>query len=190
MLSYTEDLPNSYLHATLQYEGGYVNNPNDRGGETNRGITYGTLQAAIKQGLVAPTVTIRSLTNDLESVRKIYNINYYRKGQCPKIPHSLAFAHFDACVHNGIGGAGKFMQKMLNKYLGKKPLTVDGAVGPATLSALRDVTAVIALPELIEVYMDLREAKFLALASDPTQKGFLKGWLNRVKWVKEWCRTH
>ena len=44
-------------------------------------------------------VTIESLTTDLESVRKIYEVNYYRRGKANLLPHTLAFAHFDVCVN-------------------------------------------------------------------------------------------
>lgn len=33
------------MDATFQHEGGYVNNPNDRGGETNWGITIAVARA-------------------------------------------------------------------------------------------------------------------------------------------------
>ena len=87
-----EDLPEEYLTLILKYEGGYVNDPLDKGGETNRGITIGALNAAKKQGIVPPDITIKDLTYDLESVRKIYDINYYKKSKANLMSHPLAFA--------------------------------------------------------------------------------------------------
>ena len=40
------------LKTVLGFEGGYSNDPDDRGGETNLGITEGTYARAKKAGLV------------------------------------------------------------------------------------------------------------------------------------------
>jgi lysozyme family protein len=182
----SDSLPASYLQNTLQYEGGYVNRSDDKGGETNRGITIGTLQNAIQKGVVSKSVTIRSLTNDLESVRKIYNDLYYAKAKCFLIPHPLAFAHFDASVHHGVGGAIKLLQQTLNKFNGN--LTVDGGFGPLTIKVLDAIILKVAMKILIDTYQDMRVAKFNSIiAKDPTQKVFINGWLNRAAMVRAWC---
>jgi lysozyme family protein len=180
------ELPSSYLKQVLNYEGGYVNNPNDRGGETNRGITIGTLNAAKRQGLVPASVTIRSLTEDLESVRKIYNQNYYQKSKANLMPHPLAFTHFDASVHSGVGGAVKLLQRTLNK-LGQK-LSVDGGFGPLTASALESALEKNGVIAITNEYNARREVLYRSIVSrNPSQKEFLKGWLNRLEAVKKFC---
>ena len=78
---YYKELPYKYFRLILNSEGGYVNDPTDRGGETNRGITLSALNTAKKQGLVSQNVTIKSLTDDLDSVYIIYNQNYYIKAK-------------------------------------------------------------------------------------------------------------
>jgi lysozyme family protein len=180
------ELPESYFREVLNREGGYVNNPLDPGGETNRGITIGALNAAKKQGLVERTVTIRSLTNDLASVRKIYNVNYYKSGKCDKMPHPLAFAHFDACVNHGVGRGAKLLQKALVK-LGFS-VTVDGATGPKTLAALEACLEKTPVAKVTDEYNDQREAYFHQIVRNrPSNQGFLKGWLNRIKAVRAFC---
>jgi type VI secretion system secreted protein VgrG len=178
--------PESYLKEVLRWEGGYVNDPDDRGGETNRGITIGALSKAKSQGLVPQTVTIKSLTTDLDSVKKIYEVNYYKAGKCDKMPHPLAYAHFDACVHHGLAGAGKLLQKMIVSF-GQK-IAVDGAVGPKTLSALETLTSTKPVASLCAEYNMKREERYRAIVrGKPSQAKFLKGWLNRLNSVRAFC---
>ena len=185
MIKYPE-LPEAYLREVLKWEGGYANHPNDPGGETNRGITIGALNKAKSQGLVAQSVTIKSLTTDLESVRRIYGVNYYKKGKCDKMPHPLAFAHFDACVLNGLGGAGKLLQKTLNA-LGQS-VAVDGAVGPKTLAALDVLAGRKTVKDIAAEYNRLRRELFHAIVQNREKsKTFLKGWLNRLNAVVAFC---
>jgi lysozyme family protein len=180
------ELPESYFKEVLRWEGGYVNDPDDRGGETNRGITIGALNKAKSQGLVPQTVTIKSLTTDLESVRKIYNANYYKAGKCDKMPHPLAYAHFDACVNHGLGGAGRLLQKAIVEF-GQK-IEVDGAVGPKTLAALEILVSGKPTTALCAEYNIKREEYYRAIVRNkPTQSKFLKGWLNRLNSVRAFC---
>jgi lysozyme family protein len=185
MTKYPE-LPEAYLREVLRWEGGYANHPNDPGGETNRGITIGALNKAKSQGLVAQTVTIKSLTTDLESVRRIYGVNYYKAGKCDKMPHPLAYAYFDACVLNGLGGAGRLLQKTLNTF--GQNVTVDGAVGPKTLAALDALTIRKTAKEIAAEYNRLRGEYFHTIVRNrPASAVFLRGWLNRLKSVSEFC---
>jgi lysozyme family protein len=185
-LTIYSELPESYLKEVLNYEGGYANDPVDRGGETNRGITIGALNKAKSQGLVSQSVTIKSLTADLESVRRIYSVNYYKAGKCDQMPHPLAFACFDACVNHGLGGGGQLLQKTLVS-LGF-PVAVDGAVGPKTLAALSSCLGKFTAIRIAEMYNDKREARYLGIvSSNPSQKKFLKGWLNRLAGVRRFA---
>jgi type VI secretion system secreted protein VgrG len=185
MTKYPE-LPESYLREVLRWEGGYVNHPNDPGGETNRGITIGALSKAKSQGLVAQSVTIRSLTTDLESVRRIYSVNYYKKGKCDEMVHPLAYAHFDACVLNGPGGAGRLLQKTLNRF--GASVTIDGDVGPKTLAALYALIAHKAVKDIAVEYNRQRGEYFHSIVRNrPASSVFLKGWLNRLNSVIAFC---
>lgn len=179
-------LPKEYLDEVLKYEGGLVNDPVDKGGKTNRGITESTLKSAIQQGLVPPTVTIESLTHDLESVRKIYETNYYLRAKCNLMPHPLAFAHFDASVNHGVGNAARFIQRTLNTF--GNSLAVDGAIGPLTIAALEKTLAVVELDVIVKVYCDIRKSFYDAIvANNPSQQKFYRGWMNRLNNVRKFC---
>lgn len=195
MFTYFDELPTDYLKHLLVWEGGYVNHKNDPGGETNMGITAGALTKAKEMGLVGKSMTVKGLSKDKEAVRKIYNQNYYLAGKCNKIPHPLAFAHFDMCVNSGLGGkskkgtaigAGANLQKTII-FLGEK-ITLDGAVGPLTLKALDRLLERYSPVEICRVYNNFREKYFHAIVeSRPQSKVFLKGWLNRLAAVRKFC---
>ncbi len=181
-----EDLPEEYLNLVLKYEGGYVNDPLDKGGETNRGITIGALNAAKKQGIVPFDITIKDLTHDLESVRRIYDINYYKKSKSNLMSHPLAFAHFDASVNHGVGNAARFIQRTLNTF--GNSLAVDGAIGPLTIAALEKTLAVVELDVIVKVYCDIRKSFYDAIvANNPSQQKFYRGWMNRLNNVRKFC---
>jgi len=187
------ELPEIYLKRTLNFEGGLTKNPKDSGNwyggklyGTNRGITMGALAKAQSEGLVGRDVTIESLTTDLESVRKIYEVNYYRRSKANLLPHTLAFAHFDACVNSGIGSGARFLQSTINKLLpyNHKKLTVDGGIGPLTLNALAIVLANNEITEIAKIYNNYREN--LIVTSKKINPIFKKGLINRINSVRKY----
>lgn len=84
------------LKFILQREGGYVNDPNDLGGETNKGITYRTYNAYRKnKGL--PPQSVKYITD--EEVKDIYYNNYYKASGADKISDPKLSAYvFDTAV--------------------------------------------------------------------------------------------
>ena len=206
--TYYDSLPRDYLDQVLVYEGGYTEDKSDAGNiirdksgkiigysATCRGITAGALAAAKKQGLVAQTVTVKSLLNDLESVRKIYSKNYYLKGKCDQLPHPLAFAHFDMCVNSGIGGrnskgtaigAGANLQKVLIACGAN--IVLDGSIGPKSIAALDNILATKSAKDIAKMYNDQREQYYYAIVkARPANQKFLKGWLRRLNSVRAFC---
>lgn len=181
-----DSLPEEYLNMILNFEGGYVNHPLDKGGETNRGITIGSLNSAKERGLVASTVTIESLTNDLESVRIIYEQNYYLRSKSNMLAHPLALAHFDASVNHGCGNSGKFLQRALNIY--GAHLDVDGAIGPKTLTSYSQILSNNSIIDIANTYNVVRLSFYNAIVSNnPQQKVFYNGWMNRLNKVRSYC---
>lgn len=97
------------LKMILSHEGGYVNNPNDKGGETNKGITHTTYDNYRKRkGL--PTRSVKYITN--EEVLDIYYNNYYKSCGADKLDNpQLAFYVFDTAVNMGPSRAQEFLTK-------------------------------------------------------------------------------
>lgn len=205
--TYYKELPDHYLAQVLRWEGGYTEDKDDAGNVvtlpdgtvmytgTNMGITYRALQTAKEQGLVAKDLTVKDLTHNRDAVRKIYNQNYFIAGKCNKMPHPLAFAHFDMCVNSGLGGrtkkdtaigAGANLQKTIVKLKGL--VTLDGSVGPLTLRALDEVLTRRTPEEVTSVYNDIREEYYHSIVKNrPANAKFLKGWLNRLNSVRKFC---
>ena len=99
------------LSFILKREGGYANDPDDPGGETNRGITKATLAAAHAQGLVSHNA-VKDVTR--EDASKIYEARYYKCYGYEKLPFAVSLALTDTTVNLGRGGAAKVAQRALS----------------------------------------------------------------------------
>ncbi len=86
----------------LKWEGGYVNDPRDPGGETKYGISK----------RAHPSVDICALTED--AAKEIYRKDYWLKAGCDKLEWPLCLVHFDTAVNMGCGRAMDFKGRALN----------------------------------------------------------------------------
>ena len=104
------------LKFVLKWEGGYVNNPNDKGGATNKGITQTTYNAWLR----AKGQNIKDVRhiNDAE-VREIYYNNYWLKAGCDKMSEKFAILAFDTAVNMGVGRVSEFLKAAEYKYVEK-----------------------------------------------------------------------
>lgn len=101
------------LKFVLKWEGGYVNNPNDKGGATNKGITQNTYNTWLKaHGLASRDV--RLITND--EVEQIYFKNYWLKAGCDKMSPKFAVLAFDTAVNMGLARVNQFLKAAEWKY--------------------------------------------------------------------------
>lgn len=95
------------LKFVLQSEGGYVNDPNDLGGETNKGITHNTYNS-YRRSKGLPTRSVKYITDD--EVRDIYYNNYFKASGADKIENpQLASYVFDTAVNMGVSRAKSFL---------------------------------------------------------------------------------
>ena len=149
------------IEQVLEHEGGYVNDPNDLGGETNFGITK----------RFYPDVDIKNLTK--EQAKKIYHQDYWRRNKCDEIPSNLRHIYFDMCVNQGRKTAVRVLQRAANAK--GADLEVDGGLGPATLSALRKYKPCDNRVRCYRLkhYYDLVNKR-------PEQERFLFGWYRRA----------
>ena len=160
---------------TIQYEGGYVDNSEDYGGPTNYGITEAVARANGYTG------DMRDMP--LDFAKQVYKSEYWDKlslDQISSIHQELAFCLFDMSVNMGVGTAGMALQRSVN-VLTNYNIAVDGMVGNGTIGAVRSIgyTDCSYLVKLINI---LRGMKYIGICeSKPSQKTFIKGWLNRVQ---------
>jgi hypothetical protein len=158
----------------LAREGGYVNDPDDPGGETNMGITKSTLASAYAQGLV-PHNSVKRLTKAEASA--IYKARYYSCYGYEKFPFAPALLLTDTTVNMGRGGAASVAQKTCVS-LGK-PLDVDDKWGPKTQAA---VEALCAADAFGPMFLAKRKNRYDdIITKKPSQEKYRKGWYNRLR---------
>lgn len=158
------------LPFVLRMEGGYVDDPDDRGGATNFGITQATYDAW-RESVDQDRRPVRQITRG--EVEMIYHARYWRAAKCDALPWPLSAAHFDAAVNHGVERAGKLLQEALG-------VTVDGIIGPQTLGAVESSDVARVLRDLLWIRLD-----FYYRISTGTQIKFLRGWLRRMIHLRE-----
>lgn len=95
------------LKFVLKWEGGYVNNPNDKGGATNKGITQNTYNAWLR----SKGQNLKDVRNITDSeVEQIYYNNYWLKTGCDKMTEKYAIISFDTAVNMGVSRVGEFLK--------------------------------------------------------------------------------
>ena len=148
------------IEKVLEHEGGYVNDPDDAGGETKYGIAKRWY----------PDVDIKNLTK--EQAKKIYHQDYWRPAKCDEVPPKLRHIYFDMCVNFGRRGAVKVLQQAANSKLRDK-IDVDGGIGPATLKAIQNLSVDRVRAYRVKYYSDL-------ITKKPEQEKFYYGWYERA----------
>jgi lysozyme family protein len=153
------------------HEGGWDNNPQDRGNWTSGTIGVGELKGT-KYGIAAhayPTLDIKNLT--LEEARVIYDRDYWRPAGCPDFPPRLALIMFDCAVNNGVGRAVRFLQGAVGSGQ-------DGAYGPNTKAAVE--RALVKDPDDMDLVSEVHAQRLHFMAGLDTWKTFGLGWSRRL----------
>ena len=158
---------NTALQHVLKSEGGFVNNPKDPGGMTNLGVTARTWEDWV--GHAPSEKEMRELTP--EKVAPLYKRKYWDAIKGDDLPAGISYCVFDCAVNSGPGRAIKLLQQALG-------ISADGAIGPATISAVKAEDPVV----LINKYAEKRLQFWESL---PTFATFGKGWTRRGNEVKE-----
>jgi lysozyme family protein len=153
----------------LVREGGYVNNPADRGGPTNMGITQKTLSNW--RGYPCTAQDVENL-KEMEA-RTIYHEIYWVRPGFHQIDLSPVVIEmiFDTGVHSGPGRAVKLLQKAI-------AVTVDGSIGPVTRQCAHRLGG----QRLASLFIGERVAYLGRLIEkDRTQAEFAAGWMARMR---------
>jgi len=149
-------------------EGGYVNNPNDKGGPTNWGITQAKAQE------YGWTDDMRTMPKEFAD--QIYQLEYW-PGLDAVNDQAVASKIFDMRINFGVAGGNKLAQRAANTLV--EPATAeDGAWGPDTLSSVNAADPA----AMLQALADVSEQHYRAIAAnDPSQVTFLQGWINRAR---------
>lgn len=158
----------------LQWEGGFVNDPDDLGGATNKGITIDTFTEYKKRkGQKAPTVTDLKNISDAEW-RDVFKSLYWDRWRADEIK-SQAVANI---LVDWVWASGSHGIKRPQRLLGVK---ADGIVGKQTIAALNAMDAA----TLFKMIKDDR-AKFIdeICKARPKNEKYRKGWMNRINAIR------
>jgi lysozyme family protein len=179
---------------TSAIEGGYVDHPDDRGGETYRGIArlfHPTWSGWTRIDAARDDPDFPAVLADDETLARMvadfYKQNFWNRLRGNQIPdQAVAMELFDTAVNMGIGRAVRFLQEALNMLnrngQSYDEIGVDGLLGKVTLETLKELLAsdrgagnLLALMNLLQGmhFVDVVRAV-------NTQRAFVRGWLRRV----------
>jgi lysozyme family protein len=136
------------------HEGGYVNHPQDPGGETKYGISKRSY----------PGEDIKNMT--LDRAKAIYLRDFWQAAGCDYVPPKARFSLFDTAVNSGVRQAIKFLQRAVGAQ-------DDGVIGPKTLMLLEATP-----PAVFIARYNGHRLQFMSAL--PNWPAFGRGWANRV----------
>ncbi len=157
----------------LRLEGGYQNNPADKGNYNSLGdlvgTKYGISAPVLEQWIGRPPTKMDMANLNTHTAKAIYYNLYWKNIQGDFIrSQDLANIFFDGHVNHGRTGI-RLMQRVLG-------VSDDGIVGPITLNALNSSDT----GKTYVAYRRTREAFYRQLATG-SQAQFLNGWLRRLQ---------
>lgn len=155
------------LRFVLEREGGYVDNPQDRGGPTNMGITLATFSAWRDQPVSVDD--LQKLT--VAEAAAIYRARYWNSCRCDELPSALALVVFDTAVNSGIHRAVMFLQSALE-------VPADGEPGRETLAAAHCC-------DVNKAVLHLLALRLAFLEGLPAWPVFGKGWQRRLALLED-----
>ena len=147
-----------------------MNDPNDSGGATNKGVTIATYRRY--KGASATVDDLKAITD--EDWDAIFKVMYWDKCKADEI-NSQAVANL---IVDWYWMSGTNAIKYVQRLVGAQP---DGIVGKQTLAKLNAKGDGLA-PHIYDYRNDFYHR---IVANRPTQKRFLRGWLNRLNALME-----
>ncbi len=147
------------VRLVLEQEGGYVDDPQDRGGETKFGISKRS----------HPDVDIQGLT--LRKAVEIYRARYWRSYYAEITDQRIANKLFSLAVNMGHGPAQKCLQRAI-RGAGLPAVKVDGVLGPKTIRSVNDADP----GALLASFRSEAACYYRGL----NQPRFVDGWENRA----------
>ena len=149
-----------FFHRLMKYEGGYVNDPDDPGGETKYGISKRAY----------PKLDIRNLTETDAMI--IFHRDYYLPLNIQLfVDERIAWQVFDFGVNAGVVRSARMVQRIVGAY-------PDGKIGPTTIALINRHKGefplhILFMSARIRHYLDLTEKNIRNMK-------YLRGWLLRA----------
>lgn len=160
----------------LSFEGGFVSDPADPGGATNRGVTLATWKSTgyDKDGDGDIDVADLRLITAQDAVARVLKPHYWDRWQADRI-RSQSVANI---VVDWVWASGKYGITEVQKILGVK---TDGLVGEKTLAALNANDARLMFNRIKSARIRYIEA---LVKRRPASTKFRKGWLRRIDAIR------
>ena len=161
---------NKLVPHIVKWEGGLVNDPDDLGGLTNKGVTYKTYKAYCKKkGKEATEEALINLTD--EEFADILKTMYWDACKGDNIvSQSVANAIVDWAWNSGVVTTVKEVQKVLE-------VKSDGVIGNITLAAINSQSP-------LPLFGKIQQARLAYLdricVARPANNKFKIGWVRRV----------
>lgn len=177
-----DDTKFKLINRLIDREGGYVNDPNDSGGETNFGITKEFARFMGYKGDMK--LMPRQVAFDIYLTSKWSKIG---GDEMLTISESLCEKVFDFAVHAGPLRSAKTLQRLLNVMNRSSKLypdlKIDGRIGPRSIDAIKKYMKHRSEGILIDGFCCLQGAFYIGLAERRKKdEEFIYGWLkNRIK---------
>jgi lysozyme family protein len=164
----------------LPIEGGYVNDPDDRGRETNYGIT---VALARKYGYTGPMKDM-----PLDFAKKVYRLEFWNPLHLDEIDGffpSYAAELFDSSVNHGPERPKAWTVSALNALnrAGKSWSNLSEInTWDTAIAALRYACSIGEAFTVLKVYSIMRGSFYLKLTErTESQEKYLRGWLKRLE---------
>lgn len=175
---------------TKEHEGGYVNDRDDPGGETYKGV------ARSRNGYWAGWEIVDQLKGHIgfpksldgnqtlqKLVKEFYKDQYWDALNLDLVKdQAIANELFDTSVNMGVDFASVSLQKVLNvanrNERDYKDLIVDGKVGPKTISALNAHPSPSNILKALNAVQGYRYIEICL--NNPTMEKYFNGWIKRA----------
>ncbi len=166
-----------YVPFVLRWEGGLSDIAADRGGLTYKGITRATY-STLCQTVLKKAPNIDHFLNLTDEEAGLFVKYYWDKATNN---NQIASQKIAEAITSWFWGSGKlgliWYQRMLNKEY-NCDLEDDGVIGNASIEAINSIDA----DDLFKTSIKYRYNRFHQICrQNPSQKIFLKGWLNRLQ---------
>jgi lysozyme family protein len=144
--------------ALLKHEGGFSDHAADPGGKTRFGVTEAVARREGYRG------DMRDYP--LDEAKRVYQKLYWNALRLDDLRSEFRFDLFDAGVNSGVAQTVRWMQRIVG-------VTVDGLLGPRTLSAVNNSDAAKFLAKF-------NGQRLLFMTSLSTWPSFGRGWARRI----------
>jgi len=162
----------------LQHEGGYVNDPNDPGGETYKGIAHNMNSKWEGWAIIDVQRKLPDFPKNLDSnvdlqgkVENFYETNYWDRIKGDDITDSdIASSIFDFAVNAGVATSSSLVQMIVD-------IKPDGVVGNDTVEKLNafDKDYFLAAFTLAKI------ARYISIVKKrPSSQKYFYGWVRRA----------